>query len=36
MGGETESEEDKAIAQVEIGKHPDKVIEKLIGKSVQI
>ncbi|MGG6309824.1 SNF2-related protein [Paenibacillus macerans] len=29
MGEKTESEEDKAIAQVEIGKHLDKVIEKL-------
>jgi SNF2 family DNA or RNA helicase len=29
MGEETESEVDKAIAQVEIGKHLDKVIEKL-------
>jgi SWI/SNF-related matrix-associated actin-dependent regulator 1 of chromatin subfamily A len=29
MGEKTEDEEDKAIAQVEVGKHLDKVIEKL-------
>jgi SWI/SNF-related matrix-associated actin-dependent regulator 1 of chromatin subfamily A len=29
MGEATESEEDKAIAQVEVGKHLDRVIEKL-------
>ncbi|KIL35142.1 helicase SNF2 [Cohnella kolymensis] len=35
MGEKTESEEDKAIAQVEVGKHLDKVIEKLKSRSVQ-
>ncbi|MEX2462061.1 MAG: DEAD/DEAH box helicase [Paenibacillaceae bacterium] len=29
MGEKTESEDDKALAQVEVGKHLDKVIEKL-------
>lgn len=29
MGEKTESEEDKALAQTEIGKHLDKVIEKI-------
>jgi SWI/SNF-related matrix-associated actin-dependent regulator 1 of chromatin subfamily A len=32
LGEKTENEEDKAIAQVEIGKHLDKVIEKIKGK----
>lgn len=29
MGGKSESEEDKVLAQVEVGKHIDKVIDKL-------
>ena len=33
MGEKTESEEDKAISQVEVGKHLDKVIEKLKNRS---
>ncbi|WP_315373108.1 DEAD/DEAH box helicase [Paenibacillus xylanexedens] len=33
MGEKTESEEDKAIAQVEVGKHLDKVIEKIKSDS---
>ncbi|MFB5761137.1 DEAD/DEAH box helicase [Paenibacillus medicaginis] len=35
MGEKTESEEDKAIAQVEIGKHLDRVIEKLKRSGTQ-
>lgn len=31
IGGEEETEQDKAIAQIEVGKHLDKVIERLRG-----